>query len=279
MVTVACLGDVMLDVLVRASRSLVPDDDVPAQISFTAGGQAANVAAWVCTLGGKARLFGPTDGSEAGSAVRRSLEAHGVEVQRTRSGRVGTVVSVVVDGTRSLASDLPDVTWLDEVAAGGWLDDVRWLFVSGYALLRSADPTRLVQTAAVARAMGTRVAVDLASASMIRRYGARAFSDLCGRLRPEAVFATDDEWATHPDGFGVSHATALVLKHGAAGATFRAGGVTVDRAAPTEPVDVTGAGDALAAGYLIGGVDLAMEAAARCVAQVGAQPPPPARPE
>jgi sugar/nucleoside kinase (ribokinase family) len=37
-------------------------------------------------------------------------------------------------------------------------------------------------------------------------------------------------------------------------------------------VDVTGAGDALAAGYLVGGPDLAMETAARCVAHRGAQP-------
>ena len=37
-------------------------------------------------------------------------------------------------------------------------------------------------------------------------------------------------------------------------------------------VDVTGAGDALAAGYLLGGPDLAMVAAGRCVARRGAQP-------
>jgi len=37
-------------------------------------------------------------------------------------------------------------------------------------------------------------------------------------------------------------------------------------------VEVTGAGDALAAGFLVGGADLAMQAAARCVAQRGAQP-------
>ena len=35
---------------------------------------------------------------------------------------------------------------------------------------------------------------------------------------------------------------------------------------------MTGAGDALAAGYLVGGPDLAMAAAARCVAVRGAQP-------
>jgi sugar/nucleoside kinase (ribokinase family) len=37
-------------------------------------------------------------------------------------------------------------------------------------------------------------------------------------------------------------------------------------------LDTTGAGDALAAGYLVGGAELAMDAAARCVAQIGTMP-------
>jgi sugar/nucleoside kinase (ribokinase family) len=39
-----------------------------------------------------------------------------------------------------------------------------------------------------------------------------------------------------------------------------------------EVVDSTGAGDALAAGFLVGGIDLGLEAAARCVGQMGAVP-------
>jgi sugar/nucleoside kinase (ribokinase family) len=37
-------------------------------------------------------------------------------------------------------------------------------------------------------------------------------------------------------------------------------------------VDTTGAGDAFAAGFLLGGAELALEAAARCVARMGAMP-------
>ena len=55
-----------------------------------------------------------------------------------------------------------------------------------------------------------------------------------------------------------------------------AAGFTVDGqevpAAPAEVVDTTGAGDALAAGFLVGGPELAAEAAARCVAKLGAMP-------
>ena len=61
----------------------------------------------------------------------------------------------------------------------------------------------------------------------------------------------------------------LVVKLGPRG--VRAGG-TVFPALPTRPVDSTGAGDAFAAGYLVGGVELGLQAAARAVATMGAMP-------
>ena len=54
---VACLGDVMLDVIVELEDGLSPDDDSPARITFAAGGQAANVAAWATALGARSRLI------------------------------------------------------------------------------------------------------------------------------------------------------------------------------------------------------------------------------
>ena len=41
---------------------------------------------------------------------------------------------------------------------------------------------------------------------------------------------------------------------------------------PAEPVDSTGAGDAFAAGYLVGGIELGLQAAARAVSTMGAMP-------
>ncbi len=53
-------------------------------------------------------------------------------------------------------------------------------------------------------------------------------------------------------------------------------GIEVDGRAypalPAEVVDTTGAGDALAAGFLVGGPELGLQAAARCVASVGSMP-------
>ena len=60
-----------------------------------------------------------------------------------------------------------------------------------------------------------------------------------------------------------------VLKRGSLGARF---GDVEHPAVPAEVLDTTGAGDALAAGYLVGGPELALAAAARCVAKLGSMP-------
>lgn len=286
-VTVACLGDVMLDVIVEAPEGLVPDDDTPAEITFAAGGQAANVATWVSALGGRATLFGPRSDHGHGGMVEAALAARGVHVVGPHVDRPGTVVSLVSSGTRSMASDPGDPTWLRHISPGPWLDGADWLFVSGYALLRSDAPDRLVDVAGKARAAGARVAVDLASAAMVEDYGAARFRSLWQALEPAVVLANDAEWQATQGGdpevvtrpaFGRGGRTVLVLKHGPGGADFVIDGVADHRPAVADDVvDVTGAGDSLTAGFLVGGADLAMRTAARCVGHVGAQPPEGAR--
>ena len=83
-------------------------------------------------------------------------------------------------------------------------------------------------------------------------------------LGPDLAFATEAERAAVPD-----FDTTWVIKLGPRGASFPEG---VYPAPTVDAVDTTGAGDALAAGYLVGGPELAIEAAARCVRVIGAMP-------
>ena len=80
------------------------------------------------------------------------------------------------------------------------------------------------------------------------------------------MFANEDEERV----VGRGLEAAWILKRGAGGCAFDG----EERAAlPVEDIlDSTGAGDALAAGWIVGGPDLALEAAARCVEQMGAMP-------
>ncbi|MEA2180527.1 MAG: hypothetical protein QOG77_3824, partial [Solirubrobacteraceae bacterium] len=103
---VCTFGDLLLDVIVRLERPLVPGDDVVASTGLHAGGQAANVAAWAVALGGRARFVGSRSDDATGRLVRADLAARGVELAGPVGGRTGVVVAVVGrDRDRSMASD------------------------------------------------------------------------------------------------------------------------------------------------------------------------------
>jgi sugar/nucleoside kinase (ribokinase family) len=111
------------------------------------------------------------------------------------------------------------------------------------------------------------VSVDLASWSGIRDSGVEGFRDAVRAAAPDVVFANDEEERE----VGADLVEALwIVKHGAHGCSF--GGIEREARSVSEVLDSTGAGDALAAGWIVGGPELALEAAARCVQQVGAMP-------
>ena len=102
------------------------------------------------------------------------------------------------------------------------------------------------------------------------------FRELLDELEPDVLFATEAEWELL--GGAYLSAPVGVLKRGARGCTVFTEDAKLDFAAlDTEVVDPTGAGDALAAGFLLGGsleeaARRGLDAAARCVAKVGSLP-------
>jgi ribokinase len=268
LVMVVCtLGDLTLDVIVRLAGPVAPGGDTDAEIGIGPGGQAANVAAWAAELGAAARFIGKTGADEAGALVRGRLAAFGVEILGPVDGRNGSICSLVAPGgDRSMAADRGAARDLrpDELEPG-WLSGCTHLHVSGYAL--TVEPVRnaALRAAELAREQGARVSLDLASWSAIRDSGVEEFRDAARALAPEVVFANEEEERV----VGALDA-AWIRKRGAAGCSFAGD----ERAAlPVAHVlDTTGAGDALAAGWIVGGPELALEAAARCVQQLGAMP-------
>lgn len=261
--SIATIGDLILDVVVLPQRALAPDADTPATIRTSAGGQAANVAAWAAELGASSRLI-CTRGTDAASQIAvAELERHGVEIRGPIvEGSGGVVVSVrSAAGERTMASDRGVAPQLrpDDLDPE-WIRNCDVLHVSGYCLLREPMAGAAIEAARYAR----RVTVDLASAHDIEILGARPFAERLNALGADLVFATESEHAAVPD-----LGAACVIKLGGRGARFPEG----HRPAQTGSVlDTTGAGDALAAGYLVGGPELAMQAAGRCVGQIGAMP-------
>jgi ribokinase len=262
------LGDLLLDVTVRLAGELNLGADARAETRLGAGGQAANVAAWAASLGAGARFVGKRAADVAGRIAADELAGHGVEVAGpVVEGRTGVVVALVgPDGDRTMASDrgiAPELT--AEELEPAWFYDREHLHLSGYILLREPGAGAASAAAAAVRAAGGGLSVDLASWASIRDFGPDRLLAVLRELEPDVVFATERERET----LGGDLSATWVLKRGPGG--FVVSGREWP-AVTAQAVDATGAGDALAAGFLVGGPEVAAETAARCVAKVGAMP-------
>jgi ribokinase len=268
---VVTLGDVLLDVIVRLGEPLEAGADASAATLTGTGGQAANVAAWTVALGAESRCVAKHGDDAAGRLVATELVGRGVELVGPAGGRTGVVVSLVApDGERTMASDrggAPELAPSDLDPAWFACD---CLHISGYALLESPIDAAALHAAELARANGAQVSVDLSAWTRIRAYGPGAFRERLEQLAPDVIFANEPEWEIVGAAYGL--ARTAVVKRGARGMVVLGEQQLELPAAAGKVVDATGAGDALAAGFLVGGPELAVEAAARCVNKLGAMP-------
>jgi sugar/nucleoside kinase (ribokinase family) len=265
---ICSLGDAHLDVVVTISGPVALDTDTPARTRVTTGGQAANVAAWVAALGGRSRLIAARATDAAALLVAGDLAGRGVDlVGPVIGGRTGVVVSLSDGGShRSMLTDRGVGPSLARSALDpSWLDGCKWLHLPAYSLTSEPVQGAALAAATAARDRGARVSVDLSSTAAINDYGVAAFRELLSRLGPDLVFGSMAEAELVGDLPG----TEMITKLGAAGVVVAGQHYPAES---TEPADATGAGDAFAAGYLVGGVHLGLRAAARAVAMIGAMP-------
>lgn len=283
------VGDLMVDVVVHHEGPVAVASDTPARIRFHGGGSAANTAAWAGALGLRVRLLAAIGDDPAGETARQDLAAVGVEL----AGPVvaGTVTGTCVvlvggDGERTMFPDRGANAGLAPEHVTPAVEDApKAVHMSGYTLLGDDSRPAGLHALAAAGQRGIPVSIDASSAAPLRKVGAEVFLSWIKGI--DLVFANDDEVAALGGARPVlDAASALVVKHGAGGATWTDGDRRVSVSArEVEVVDTTGAGDAFAAGYLtahLRGDDVracleeAARVAARTVSRVGARPPVPA---
>ncbi|MFF2369981.1 carbohydrate kinase family protein [Agromyces sp. NPDC058110] len=264
----AVAGDLVEDIVVWASEPVHRATDTAARVFRARGGSAANVAALAAPLA-PTRFIGRVGADAAGDALATALAESGVDVRVQRAGRTGTVVLLVdVDGERTMYPDRGASAVLEGVDAA-WLNGVAWLHLPAYGLEREPMRGELARLAELARDRGAGVSVDASSTGLLDGLGVEFALELVRGIRPDVLFANEDEAALLGLSGGgpaaASVAPTVVVKHGALPTDVISGGVLVARV-DVEPVtgirDLTGAGDAFAAGYLAASISGADAAAA-----------------
>jgi ribokinase len=287
-----CVGDLMVDVAVEAP-ALARGGDVDGAVRLGPGGSAANVAAWAVAGGGRARLVAGRGDDLAGRLLAAALEERGIGLSPAGpvAGASGAMLVVMEAGERTFVADPGANLHLAESHVAAGLAGAGAVFVSGYPLLRPAARAAAMAAAGVAGRAGVPAVVDAASWPLLT--GGAGHPVLAAAALAGTLLANRDEAAAlagprDPAAAGARLAArvgTVVVKCGAAGVVVCHG----DRpplavpAPATTVVDVTGAGDAFAAGYLLaraGGADPAEAArdggalAATAVATRGAWPRP-----
>jgi sugar/nucleoside kinase (ribokinase family) len=249
----ACLGDLVEDVIVRLRGPVNVASDTHAHISRRRGGSAANVAAQVAALGHRARFLGQVGTDAIGTALIAELADEGVDTSMIRRrGSTGTIVALVdLAGERTMLTDRRTCVDLHDPDPS-WLDGVETLHVPFYSLAGGPIGDAATTVIGWAHQRGIAVSIDLSSTAILFEVG---IDEVVRRLvdaAPTVVFANADEAdALLIDG-AIAGAVTVVKRgprpamiHGIDGSTAEIHAIAVPAA-----TDTTGAGDAFAAGFL-----------------------------
>ncbi|WFE60671.1 PfkB family carbohydrate kinase [Micromonospora sp. WMMD712] len=291
---VVVVGDLITDVVAVLGGPLATGSDTPATIRVTGGGQAANTAAWLAAQGVPVTMVGAVGDDDAGRDRVAELERAGVDcaVERHAGHTTGTVIVLTGGDERTMVTERGANLRLGTGhvdAALAAAPDARHLHLSAYPLLDASSRGAGLRALAAARERGLTTSVDAASAAPLRRVGAAAF--LTWVRDVDLLLVNADEAAVLAGGLDpaaqaralTATARRVVVKRGAAGAVWADRTATVS-VAPTRRVavaDVTGAGDAFAAGLLSAwlagagpraALDRAGDLGALAVSSIGARP-------
>jgi sugar/nucleoside kinase (ribokinase family) len=261
----------------------------------TSGGSAGNTVAGVASLGGRAAFFGKVANDQLGQIYRHDMHAQGVHFQTAPEiGGPPTARSMIVvtpDGERTMNTYLGACLDLSpEDVDAGVVRDSAILYMEGYLY----DPPKAKEAfraaAGIAHKAGRKVSLTLSDSFCVDRYRA----EFLGMIRDHTIdilLANDSEAKSLYETSSLDAAIRQLGKDcklaavtvGSEGC-YVVDGASIDKvpAHPVEEVvDLTGAGDLFAAGFLYGvargmtltdAAGLGSLAAASVIGHVGPRP-------
>jgi sugar/nucleoside kinase (ribokinase family) len=310
---VLCIGNAIVDViarveedfvirhgLVKGSMNLI--DEARAEELYAdmgqaievSGGSAGNTAAGVASLGGKAAYFGKVKGDQLGAIFRHDMRAQGVAFDSVPAqdgpATARSFILVTPDSERTMNTYLGacvnfTVADVDKKV----VEAAQVTYMEGYLWDRPEAKEAFKLAAKIARAAGRKTSITLSDSFCVERHR-DSFLELI-RNDIDIVFANEAEIKSlyQTQNFdGAMRAIAkdcpiAVLTRSEKGCVVVKGDVA--HASPAYPVDdvvdVTGAGDLFAAGFLYGFTNgqsladsarLGSMAAAEVIGHIGARP-------
>ena len=141
-----CLGNIVVDVVVRVVRSLPPRGKIKLveKIQASLGGGAVNTGVSLAKLGVKTAIIGKIGNDEFGTLVLRKLEESGVDLRGIiKSSEIptsATVSLVYEDGERGFFHFLGGNASLEESEVNLELyPEAKWLHISSFFLIPKLD--------------------------------------------------------------------------------------------------------------------------------------------
>jgi len=281
--------------LVDGDRSAELYDRMPQERQQVSGGSAANTAAGVASLGGRAAFVGKVAADALGDVFAQDLERTGVHygVSRLQNGPATARCMILVspDGERTMNTYLGACQQLteadireDEIGAA------TITYMEGYLWDPTEAKKAFVRAANYAHRHERATAFTLSDPFCVDRYRDE-FLDLMRSQTIDYVFANVDELKSlyQTDDFGqavraiAQDAELAAITMGADGAMVVHNGEVISVPAfPVEQVvDATGAGDLFASGFLLAAargqaLDMALRAgclaASEVISHIGARP-------
>jgi sugar/nucleoside kinase (ribokinase family) len=288
------------EALVKGSMNLIDEARAEALYSHMgpaieiSGGSAGNTAAGVASFGGKAAYFGKVRDDQLGGIFRHDMQAIGVRFDSMAAtegpATARSFILVTPDGERTMNTYLGACVNLDERdVAADIVKASAVTYMEGYLYDKPAAMAAFRLAAKISQSAGRLTSITLSDSFCVERHR-DAFLDLI-RSSIDIVFANETEikalYQTQNFAGAIDAARKdcrlVVVTRSEKGSVIVNGADTVE--VPAHPVqtvvDVTGAGDLYAAGFLFGhttGRPLALcaklgsLAAAEVISHVGARP-------
>lgn len=289
---IVVVGDVMNDIVVVPRGEVRPDTDTASTIRQRAGGSAANTAAWLGSIGAPVDFVGCVGLQDLGHHERVFRESGVVPHLELGSGLPTGTIVILVDGeSRTMLTERgANASLSSSSVTEALLADAGVLHISGYSILDGFGIPGARDLIARASAAGVPVSVTPGSSGYIADFGAAPFLEALegvAVLFPNLAEGEMLTGQTEPERIGAAlreRFEVVVLTMGAEGVVVFEGKKHTRVAAPTiqHLADPTGAGDALAAGFLerwvidrdaFAAAESGVFVAARAIMVIGGRPP------